>query len=733
MNRRGRVRNDFDYGQFSDSEPVLIALRLHVYLRGAMTKKKRAAKPKVAKDSSSKGAKLMPQEEVVGSLDAALTYLSGLASTPGKFCEPNKTISDQLLLSIKQFFDTSKVYENASCATTLNELYVEGLDLEQVWEQIKMDNRTYLEYAQTTAAELASADLPRFDETVEEEMAEGHGREESNSSENEQDHPDVQNSPSPTTSEDEEDGEASALRKPFSVTTEKVQNKKKSKASFDSGNDTFFNMNEFEAFADGKEDLGELDSDVDIYGGMYMMESGSDSDEEETVVSRNSTNHLHSDSSEEEDFGDGVDLEREGPKRKVVFNRKSGKPEKALQNSVDDDDAENLKYSDFFVVPSSHNDHADREQSSNASSASDSEEYSQVEEDSNIEGRSSSDSNDDEGMDEAVGDMGGVDDQNQSRHAKYVEAKQKEIAELEKEVLQQKSWDMLGESSNKDRPQNSLLELDLDYQQTVKVAPTITAEVTQTLEEMIKQRINDEMWDDVERQVEDQGDKRKRVLDEVSTEKSKLGLGDIYAKEYEENILGNASTKDIETEKLHNEVNMLWNQLSLKLDSLFSHHFTPRPVVDDLNIKPSVSSIQMEEILPIGVSSSTGLAPEEVFKKKRGRDGFLVGEDELDQDDRTRRRRAKKTARRKNRQAKAADEKLVARLNPGLGNKYAKKKAVEMLSNARNVTTGTTTAASNFTNSASFFSDLSETVANPNAKRTRVEKKSGDSGSKHKL
>ena len=145
------------------------------------------------------------------------------------------------------------------------------------------------------------------------------------------------------------------------------------------------------------------------------------------------------------------------------------------------------------------------------------------------------------------------------------------------------------------------------------------------------------------------------------------------------------------------------------------------------------TKIQMEEILPIGVSSSTGLAPEEVFKKKRGRDGFLVGEDELDQDDRTRRRRAKKTARRKNRQAKAADEKLVARLNPGLGNKYAKKKAVEMLSNARNVTTGTTTAASNFTNSASFFSDLSETVANPNAKRTRVQKKSGDSGSKHKL
>ena len=101
---------------------------------------------------------------------------------------------------------------------------------------------------------------------------------------------------------------------------------------------------------------------------------------------------------------------------------------------------------------------------------------------------------------------------------------------------------------------------------------------------------------------------------------------------YEENILGNASTKDIETEKLHNEVNMLWNQLSLKLDSLSSYHFTPRPVVDDLNIKPSVSSIQMEEILydlsiaypqisficlryfnPIGVHHS-GLLKENIMK-----------------------------------------------------------------------------------------------------------------------
>ena len=113
---------------------------------------------------------------------------------------------------------------------------------------------------------------------------------------------------------------------------------------------------------------------------------------------------------------------------------------------------------------------------------------------------------------------------------------------------------MLGETSSRKRPENSLLEKDLDYQRTVKVAPTITEDVTQSIEDMIKQRIRDELWDDVERKMEDKDFKPNRELDEVSTEKSKLGLGDLYAQEYEENVLGNKSTKDIEQQKLYDEI-----------------------------------------------------------------------------------------------------------------------------------------------------------------------------------
>ena len=81
--------------------------------------------------------------------------------------------------------------------------------------------------------------------------------------------------------------------------------------------------------------------------------------------------------------------------------------------------------------------------------------------------------------------------------------KKAEIEALEQELLQTKSWDMLGETSSRKRPENSLLEKDLDYQRTIKVAPTITEDVTKTIEDMIKQRIRDELWDDVERKMED--------------------------------------------------------------------------------------------------------------------------------------------------------------------------------------------------------------------------------------
>ena len=144
--------------------------------------------------------------------------------------------------------------------------------------------------------------------------------------------------------------------------------------------------------------------------------------------------------------------------------------------------------------------------------------------------------------------------------------KKAEIEALEQELLKTKSWDMLGETSSRKRPENSLLEKDLDYQRTIKVAPTITEDVTKTIEDMIKQRIRDELWDDVERKMEDKALKVTENLKRYRLRKVSLVL--MFTPRITRKIAGNASAKDIEKQKLHDEINGIWDELSSKLSNV---------------------------------------------------------------------------------------------------------------------------------------------------------------------
>lgn len=63
-----------------------------------------------------------------------------------------------------------------------------------------------------------------------------------------------------------------------------------------------------------------------------------------------------------------------------------------------------------------------------------------------------------------------------------------------------------------------------------------------------------------------------------------------------------------------------------------------------------------------------------MYEKKRGREGAFQTEEELTQQDRKRKRRTRKTEKRKEKRREQQEERLVAKLNPGLGNKYEKEK-----------------------------------------------------------
>jgi U3 small nucleolar RNA-associated protein MPP10 len=82
-------------------------------------------------------------------------------------------------------------------------------------------------------------------------------------------------------------------------------------------------------------------------------------------------------------------------------------------------------------------------------------------------------------------------EQGLTAHEKRQRNMQKIISEMEQENVAVKDWTMIGEASVKNRPVNSLLEEDLEFEVASKPVPVVTEEVTQSLEDLIKKRIAD--------------------------------------------------------------------------------------------------------------------------------------------------------------------------------------------------------------------------------------------------
>jgi U3 small nucleolar RNA-associated protein MPP10 len=507
-------------------------------------------------------------------------------------------------------------------------------------------------------------------------------------------------------------------------------------------NDGFFDINEMENFADEEEEYlpdeafgqpkkekktlekksfhqrqrdGDLDSGSD--------EDGSDDEdfEEQQVVRRkkyredDEIDALHdlykepeSEEEEEEDEeGDIVNMTAAdlfGKPNKKYYEQYKTKPKSKPSKPEKGDDDSWGEY-DF-----------DKEDQS-AWRDDNSDEEADEEDDEDKEEDASDDEEEEAMNDEEVGSSKKKNEDN-SKHARQDEKLRRQTEQLEKEMLAEKPWQMTGEAKGTSRPVNSLLEGTPEFQVASKQAPTITIEHTTNLEDIIKQRVIAEDWDDlVPRELPDVGwHKNRGELPEVSQEKSKLGLGELYEREYLKKAVGydvDAAEKQTEEDKARNEMKQLFANLCSKLDALSNYHFAPRPIADEAEVRPiTTPAIAMEEVLPLHVSDARGVAPEEVYGAKRGRDGILRGETEMDQTERKRMRMSKKSARRKVRKDKLADEKLISRLEPGLGlnNPYEKRKIREELTEARahgRVTTGEKEAAqTKYGSSGTFFKRL---------------------------
>lgn len=259
----------------------------------------------------------------------------------------------------------------------------------------------------------------------------------------------------------------------------------------------------------------------------------------------------------------------------------------------------------------------------------------------------------------------------------------KQIDQLEQEAVADKKWALKGEVQSKDRPQDALLEEEIEFDRTSKPVPVITKEVSESLEEMIRRRIQESNFDDLQRRVvTDKNLKSYKPDFQLNDQKSSKSLAEVYEDDYKG--VSQNSTITEELQKEHDEISEMFNNLFYKLDALSSAHFIPKPAQKSLEVRVNAPAVTLEEAQPLTLSTEQSLAPQEVYKiGKEGntheinlKNGMAAARDELTREDKQRLRRAMKRKRAKSGTSVQGQERK----------KTKKDAAVSTLSKAANIT-----------------------------------------------
>ena len=208
-----------------------------------------------------------------------------------------------------------------------------------------------------------------------------------------------------------------------------------------------------------------------------------------------------------------------------------------------------------------------------------------------------------------------------SAHERRSQKTAAKISELEAQAMSEKDWYLRGEISASSRPKNSALEIDLDFETTIRPPPAPTEEATQNLEEMIRRRIYEGHFDDVVKIKPSDTQKIKNLV-ELDDKKSSIGLGELYEKDYLTAVTGNVEDKD---EPVRELARAQFEALCAVLDRLSHGSFRPLPSIEEVTVKTDVPAILMEEAAPAFVSVASMRAPEEVFVAGRKQLGAHSG------------------------------------------------------------------------------------------------------------
>ncbi|XP_004372690.1 U3 small nucleolar ribonucleoprotein protein MPP10 [Trichechus manatus latirostris] len=664
-------------------------------------------------------------------LKRCLREVSKATEQPECFLTIQDGLASNFTSLTKVLYDFHKILEYRSIrASPLKKLVINNFDDEQIWQQLELQNEPILQYFQNTVSKtIKDEGISLLPETEEQECKEDGSEMEADGQEDlEQDleegevsdlsgddlkghestkhlsKSDLRESPDFSDEDSDRDFDIDKLEQQSKVQN-KVPRKPREKSIVD---DKFFKLSEMETFLENieKEEEqkdGEEEEDIDFF-------EDTDSDEDEGGLSGSQ-------------------------------KLKSGK------------NSRNLKYKDFFDPIETDEDIAsDRDElgSNEEEEIAEEEEESVFEMDEDNDLEESEDSkqhkeclkrvtfalpNDEETEDTNTSNVKKNSDEVKSSFEKRQEKMNEKIASLEKELLEKKPWQLLGEVTAQKRPENSLLEETLHFDHAIRMAPVITEETTLQLEDIIKQRIRDQAWDDVvrkEKPKEEAYEYKKRLT--LDHEKSKLSLAEIYEQEY---IKLNQQKATEEENPEHVEIQKMMDSLFLKLDALSNFHFIPKPPAPEIKVVSNLPAIAMEEVAPVSVSDAALLAPEEIKEKNKAGDTKTAAEKTAT--DKKRERRKKKYQKRLKIKAQEKWRKLLEKSHPDQEGKYTKAVASEKLKKLTKAGKAALLKDEGkdkaLKSSQAFFSKLQDQVKMQinDAKKTEKKKKKTQDISSHKL
>ena len=498
-------------------------------------------------------------------------------------------------------------------------LYVDGFDVEQIWCQLDLQTPKLLKAVDRKLEKLKSITSIRSKRSKrnEEENEETEDAFLDDESENEDSFSEEEKGTSDTSGDESGSGDSAEydeyleqlIANPLPSSSEEdegegeeEEEKGKEEEELLPTEEGFFRLNQMEAFVQQAEE-------------MYEKEMMSGEDEDESG----------------EDFDDEIDDEDD-------------------EEELDEDGVRNLMYKDYF-----------REGGKRGEEEEDEEEFGEerrVRFADDVKGESSDDGDESEddfkqtersrerdskgSLAATEGEEG--EEESKSRQELRSERMGRRIQRLEEANMSEAHWTMKGEVRSNQRPENSLLEVDLDFQHTSTPALEPTQELANELEDIIKARIKDGRFDDVIpiAAAEAPDDANTLNDDALDDKKSMKGLAEIYEAEYMQ-ARGFSDIEDKQARK-REACWTLYRSIAARLDAMSHFQFTPKPITEQASESaPNAPAVTMEEVGLEALSTAGTLAPSEVMKPSSK--GLGKADGELEQGERKARRRSNKKRR----------------------------------------------------------------------------------------